>query len=303
MEIAAPDGSPVCFSARSGGLFVSRDFGKTWQYAYQTLLGDTPLATLALAKAELSDLSQLLLAGVSGAVLRSEDGGHSWQISRLPEPGGVVTALAVSPEFSADGTALAATGEDGILVSNNWGKSWTAWNFGLIDFNVLAVVVSPAFSHDQRVFAGVSSGLFQSVNRGRSWQPIELPCGYDAVLSLTFSPDFEKDGVGYAGTEEHGVLRTLDGGQTWQAAGSGLDEGAVNGLALVPGYQGNFVVAALVGSRLFFSWDQGSTWEPWEIKGLPAGFDITVFTAPDGIGPGKPGWLGSADGRVLYSKT
>jgi photosystem II stability/assembly factor-like uncharacterized protein len=117
----------------------------------------------------------MLFAGTPGAVLRSEDSGLTWKISRLPEPGPVVTALAFSPNFADDGTAFAGTDEDGIFITTNQGATWTVWNFGLLDPNILTLAVSPGFKHDQKVFAGVSSGLFYSQNRGRSWQPIDLP--------------------------------------------------------------------------------------------------------------------------------
>ena len=83
-----------------------------------------------------------------------------------------MTALAVSPGFTNDGLALAATLKDG-------GMSWQAWNFGLLDWNVYCLAVSPNFLHDHMVFIGVETGVYRSTNGGRSWR--DLSFSEDAV--------------------------------------------------------------------------------------------------------------------------
>jgi len=293
---------PLCFSARASGLFISRDLGNTWQYAYQSLLGDTPLPTLALAEAPMLDGSRIVLAGVPGAVLHSTDFGRTWKVFRLQEPEPVVTALAVSPNFAEDGTAFAATQEDGVFVTSDHGATWTSWNFGLMDVQTFTLAVSPAFASDKQVLVGLSSGLFCSSNRGRSWQPIDLPCGYDAVLSLALSPAYGLDGIGYAGTENHGLLQTLDGGKTWKTIGNGDLQGAINSLVLDPAFPDNPSLGALVDAQLFQSHDGGLNWKPWVTESLPEGFEVTAFAAPEGFGGSAPLWLGSSTGKSLLIK-
>jgi photosystem II stability/assembly factor-like uncharacterized protein len=292
--------NPGIWAACASGLYYSHDLAKTWQYAYESLLGDSQLPASALALAPTTPGSWLLLSGGPGGVLRSEDHGGTWKIFRLPGPVPVITALAVSPAFAQDGTAFAATEQDGVFVTYNYGSSWTSWNFGLLDVQAFTLAVSPQYPTDRQVFVGVSTGLFRSQNRGRSWQPIELPGGYDAVLSLALSPAFGQDGLGFTGTESSGLLRTEDGGSTWKSCTHELPEGAINRIALDPDYPARPALVALVEDQLFISRDQGSHWDAWRIPGLPQDFEITVFTAPKGFEAGSPVCLGDSLGRVLY---
>jgi photosystem II stability/assembly factor-like uncharacterized protein len=284
-----------CFAGYAQGLFASDDAGRSWRYAYQSLLGEAPLATMSMVSHAQAQGMPVLFAGARGAVLRSWDGGREWQVSRLPDPEPLVSALALSPHYEADGMIFAATAEDGVFISSDRGERWSVWNFGLLDPNVLCLAISPSFRQDEQVFAGVNSGLFRSHNRGRSWQPVALPGGYNAVLSLALSPAFDQKGTGFLGTEEHGVFRTQDGGGTWEMAeNNGLD-GPVNGLALGE----NGWMAALVDTRLMASEDSAKTWQPWPFSTIPEGIEITIFAAPQGVGPGLPLWIGASDGQVL----
>ena len=65
-------------------------------------------------------------------------------------------------DFAKDGILLLGTNEDGVLRSADQGRTWASWNFGLVDFNVLCLAISPAFDRDETVFAGTGSGLFLS---------------------------------------------------------------------------------------------------------------------------------------------
>ena len=55
------------------------------------------------------------------------------------------------------------------------GQNWARWNFGLFDLRVLALAVSPDFSHDETVFAGTETGIYVSKSGGRSWRPLPFP--------------------------------------------------------------------------------------------------------------------------------
>lgn len=299
LDYLSPNQTRKCFAARPSGLFVSSDRAANWQNAYQSLLGDLSMPTVALAKGHTPGSAGVLFAGVPGAVLRSNDGGLNWQVARLPEPEPIVTALAVSSNFAEDGTAFAATEEDGVFVSQNQGDSWVSWNFGLLDVHAFSLAVSPNLASDHQVFVGVSTGIFTSTNRGRSWTPVDLPCGYDAVLSLVLSPKFSRDGIGFAGTEENGLLRTTDGGRSWQMVGNQEMRGSVNQIVLDISYPEKPYLAALVNSGLFISRDDGEQWESWKPKELPERFELTAFSAPDGLEESSQLWFGGRLGEVF----
>ena len=62
--------------------------------------------------------------------------GRSWRRCSVPDDTGTVTALALSPRFQEDGTALAATLDNGILRSTDSGQSWQTSSFGLQSLEV-----------------------------------------------------------------------------------------------------------------------------------------------------------------------
>ncbi len=70
----------------------------------------------------------------------------------------------------------------------------------------------------------------------------------------------------YAGTEDEGVWRSVDGGRTWSRAGTGLEGRDVTALAVAPSGRGNpgTVYAGTAPSTLFRSTDGGDSWTELE---------------------------------------
>jgi photosystem II stability/assembly factor-like uncharacterized protein len=255
------------FAARDSGLYGSPDGGNSWNYAYQSLLGDQPLPTLSI-----STHGNTLLAGTPGAVLCSTDGGATWQVAKLATPTPIVVAVACSPDFETDGTAYAATSDDGVFCSYDHGLTWTAWNFGLLDANGLCIAVSP----DHAVYFGASSGLFRSTNAGKSWECLRLPCDFDAVLSIAAAPE----DVLLVGTEANGLYRSTDQGITWDAFGADAEFSPINAILLPPH---SSEVVLLSGQGLLHSSDLGQTFSPWLTDQLPDSSGLTsACFAPGG---------------------
>lgn len=281
------------YAARSSGLYRSTDHGTSWQPAYASLGAATGLTTLCVTTASGFDQSSLVFAGLSGELLRSTDGGESWEILQRPSPAPVFTSLAPSPHFASDGKLFAGTMEDGVLLYENHGETWTMWNFGLLDTNVLCLAVSPAFAEDRTLFVGVQSGLFRSANGGLSWQEIDLGIGYGAVLCLALSSYFAEDGLIYAGLEDGGLLRSTDGGYTWQRVSESTLTESVNSITL--SNESNILVHH--GESLLVSGDGGETWvrfRPDQIEGQ----EVTAVLAPEGLTGDVPVLIGTSDGAI-----
>jgi photosystem II stability/assembly factor-like uncharacterized protein len=205
--------------------------------------------------------------------------------------------LVISPNFSRDSTLLAGTVEDGVFRSADRGRSWSSWNFGLLDLNVFVLDISPAYASDETLFAGTESGIFKSTNGGRAWREVDLPIGFEPVLSLAVSPDYANDDTLFVGTESKGLLVSTDRGRTWDVIGEGTMMGPLNALVLSPTFPADPDMLVLRGDKLFLSPDRGRTWlEPATEPAATTG--VTSVTAPHGIGPGAPLLLGLASGEV-----
>lgn len=250
------------FAARSDGLFRSDDEGANWRYAYETLDSAIPVGTTAVALNPHYDSQseQHIFAGVPGGILRSINGGESWDFVVLAEPLPVVSAIVVSPAYDSDSTVLAATIEDGIYRSETQGKHWQSTNFGLLDFSVYALAASPDFAADEIVFAATESGIFRSMNGGRAWRETDFPMDAAPVLSLALSPDYERDGLVVAGTESSGLFTSYDRGATWSPVRSGNLDGAINQVVLSSQYPYRPHILALAGDTLLQTTDNGLSW-------------------------------------------
>lgn len=291
---AAPDyaESGVCFAAHDGGLSCSEDGGVRWRSALDTLALTAPLPATCVTCTRGQSGEVIVLAGVPGGMLVSHDAGTTWQTALLPSPAPYITAVAASPAWSVDGTAFAASIEDGVFATRNGGASWVAWNIGLLDHSVLALVVSPAFARDQTVFAATESGVFVSANAGRFWRETACPIAAAPVLCLALSPDFEHDFVLFAGTED-GLFRSTDGGQHW--AQQPAPNGAINAIVLDPHYPNLPQLVLLADDAPFVSRDDGHTWAAVE-----AG-DVVSLCAPLGLEPGQPLLLAHGNGHIERS--
>jgi photosystem II stability/assembly factor-like uncharacterized protein len=206
--------------------------------------------------------------------------------------------MAASPDFARDGTLLAGTLEDGVFRSGDRGLHWEAWNFGLLDLNVLCLAISPDFANDETLFAGTDTGVFRSTNGGRAWREVEFPSQWAPVLSLALSPEYAVDGVLLAGTEVCGLFASRDEGSSWQRMGEERLAGAVNSILLGPEFPAKEDMLVLHEDALLISRDGGETWSEWQITASAAP-GVAAVAAPLGLDPGAPLLVGLVEGKVL----
>lgn len=258
------------YAARTSGLYRSVDGGATWQNTFAKL--DEGLAATAVAA-----LDQTVFVGTKGAVLRSDDAGDTWHISGLVTPPPLVVALAVSPNFTEDGTVLAGTAEDGVFVSTDRGASWVPWNFSLLDLNVYALALSPHYAQDHTVYVGTESGIFRSSNGGRGWRELPFPMDVAPVLALGVSAN----GTIYAGTEDHGLYASTDGGAVWTQIKA---SGSVQTLDV------SAALNVLLPDQLWHSIDGGQSWSEHHF----ATTESALSLLPDG----ENVFVGWSDGAI-----
>jgi photosystem II stability/assembly factor-like uncharacterized protein len=133
-----------------------------------------------------------------------------------------VVALAADPRVQETGVLLAGSEGGGVLRSLDRGYTWKAANYGLHNYQVLALAWAPPAPQGtwpawEVVFAGTEDGLYRSPNGGRAWKRAENIHG--VVLAVAPAPDFHANGVVLAGTEEGGLWRSTDGGHTFAEIG------------------------------------------------------------------------------------
>jgi photosystem II stability/assembly factor-like uncharacterized protein len=292
------NGTPIWYAARQSGLYVSTDRGATWTDSYTSLALEDRLTTASVALSPTFRHDSTLFTGSLGGILASSDGGATWSVSELPPPPPFVVSLVVSPNYSEDGLVFAGTLEDGVFRSWDRGSSWASWNFGLLDLNVYCLAASPNFADDDTLFAGAESGVFRSTNGGRAWRETSFPMDSGPVLSLAVSPSYGADGTLLAGTELHGVYRSEDRGETWQAAGLRESPQAVDQLLACPTENEEAKCVAVTRSAVLLSQFHAPAWRTvWQADG-PGNEDISA-AALSIVDSTQELILGMGDGSIL----
>lgn len=298
-SLAIEAGSPelvYCGTSR-GNIYVSRDRGQSWSptrpgnqfpgYVVSTLRTDarTPGRLWAALSGE-----------EHGALLAvSDDRGATWNVLARWDRSVDARAFAQSP---ADPSFLACGGDDGVFVSRDGGRTWTASG---TEIPGLALVQSLAFDpgDPRTLFAGTYRQAFRTRDAGQHWTRVADGMVLDAtVYSFAFERDdpsrlwvstcgwvyFSENGgdhwtrftSGFTNRRTPvvrldrvspsvlyagtvgGLHRSEDGGRTWQRVTR--DTLDISVLEIDPGTDRLYV--GTLGEGMFYSDDRGTTLVP-----------------------------------------
>lgn len=249
------------------GLWRSRDYGASWN-KLDSLVMHLPLSTFAVTQVDGREL--VLVSSVMSGLLRSTDGGDSWQVV---QEGSDVLSLLVAPAGPGDTRAWAATATGEVLFSQDLGTTWVTLSSDSEGERALLLAASPHMAEDQTLFLGTATELgwrkqptvhvWRSVDEGRTWRKIldqhTSAMWLDAVLPP--APGRKPYDAAYFATETQ-CLRPLHGGRdVW--VGTQLTAEAPNVLGLAmdgdPNRSGALYAAASNG--VYRSLDGGRTWQ------------------------------------------
>jgi photosystem II stability/assembly factor-like uncharacterized protein len=232
----------VLWSGTDHGLYRSGNGGATWILAHRG-------GVSALVQ---NPASGVLYAGSyqTGLMLRSADGGVSWQtLAGSPES---VLALAIDP---VQPQILYAGNASGLFKSVNGGTSWARLTQGLPNDPIDALAVDP---RSRTVYAATTSVIagqivFRSDDEGERWTSVD-----GGMLNYTNALAVDPGRKGAVWAVSSGQLfRSLDQGRTWKRADAGIS--ADGALAVLPGAA---TLLAGTGSGVFRSGNQGASWSP-----------------------------------------
>ena len=220
----------------------SEDGGETWHES--TTLIDLPSATRwafppkpethHVRWIEVDPIVQgkLYVAIEVGALVRSTDGGDTWQ-DRVP--GGPIDTHTAATHPSASGRLYSAAG-DGYFESDDGGDSRSRPMDGLQHRYLVGVAVDPG-NPDTMVVSGAAgpyvayrpTNAEAYVYRKSSGQPFEramdgLPDGQGTVASR-IATHADETGIFYAATN-HGLFRSKNGGMSWKVLEIAWPDGA-----------------------------------------------------------------------------
>ena len=226
----------------------------------------------------------LIAVGERGTVLFSADRGQSWQAgSERPKQPVTLTAIT-----ALDERTLLAVGHDGLILRSTDGGQ--RWNVQRHDATLGEPLLGLWSQDGQRVYAFGSFGKFYvSADAGLSWAEQSLPINGEHLNGMDGAADGRRIVVGEMGL----VLRTLDGGSSWEQV-EPFYNGSLFGVSQLAGR--NWVAYGMRG-HVFVSHDDGASWAQVEL-----GHHLPLYgharTADDGVlivgSGGAYAWLDEA---------
>ncbi len=206
-----------------------------------------------------------IAVGDAGVVLKSGDGGNSWQ----RQPGFTQLALL---DVNCGNTTQFVVGQEGLIFRRN-GDSFEQVESGS-DQRLLAVAAN---DEGLAFIVGGFGTVLRSTDGGDSWEPLSFD--WEAILNDFLEPhlyavQIADDGVITMAGEFGLVMRSSDGGDNWDLAHKG--DASIFGMHL-KGQQG-FAVGQ--DGLLLSSSDGGASWQSVEV---PTGANLLdVWFSDDG---------------------
>ena len=270
----------ILYAGTTQGLWKSLDGGLTWQKPNPYPYVINSIAILP------TDHNQLYLATDRSGILKSPDGGRSYQsinegfinrnISRFLSE----DKLYVTSNYDGD--------FGGVFASPDSGQSWLlkANQLALKGKNVISLAISP--TNPNVIFAGTYEGLLKSENQGMTWK---LVTGTDGLLASRTATVVKRKGLKSPVTRDLGVklpenkffdvqysptapstlyvatprglFRSRDNGVIWKGVPGPVGNAAIDQIRLHR-TDPEWVLAQSL-SKLFISNDQGQTWSAAEM--------------------------------------
>lgn len=218
--------------------------------------------------------------------------------------------LAVDPQDPD--TLYVGTSDEGLFKSEDGGRIWERLS-GVDHPRITAIAVSPV---DGAVYAGTEpSSLFVSHDGGASWREMEGMRNLPSAPTWSFpprpwtshvraiAPSHDDPNLVVVGIELGGIVRSTDGGESWQDQRPGA-QADCHSLAAHRGDPGLLYEAG--GGGFALSWDFGNSWEAAdEGMGLSYAWGLAVDAedpelvyASAASGPGRAHGGGPSDAAI-----
>jgi len=272
LVVADPDSPEAVYVLTIGGpgpregssLFVrhgdewelrSRDFSKAWPTSLIVVHGNT-------------DEPGLYATMYGAGVMRSQDGGQTWELVNRGLPSHGLSSLVADPDDPQ--TIYVATNDwRGVLRSVNGGESWDFYDYRDEIYGAQISRLAYTRANGGALLAGTGDGRILVHRRDSlDW---ELCFGLSkGAINVLVVAQADENYV-YAGTSRGVILRSQDGGENWTVLGQPSNEFNVTAIAVAPNDPGQLYVSVYGngGYTIWKSQDMGQSWNMVPCKGLP----------------------------------
>ena len=287
-----PKNPDIVLAGTVNGIQISTDHGATFKPA------DFPDKIQIWSFLVDSRNASRIIAGASPvAFFESTDMGRSWKA--LPDSGIKEReqcafrhrAMRMVQHPTKPDTVYAALEVNGVVRSDDFGRTWTDCSEHLIELSKLphlkskiltqneaegmldghAITISPA--DPDAVVLACRMGLFRSTDRGRTWQDMEMkrfsPVTYGRdVKAAPSDPKRLYAALSVAAASHDGlVVRSDDAGKTWKRFDKVQVHGTVMSVAVNDKNPDEVLIGARYEGEIFATKDGGQTWKATPLPG------------------------------------
>ena len=196
LNVNSFNGQVVIATGNDGAIIRSEDSGNSWQQLLSGVGGD-------LWRVQMLNDTLGWICGLGPTLLKTTDAGVTWN----PVNTGYTTFQYWSLDFCDENTGYIAGGYGNVLKTTDGGDSWQHFDISSVNPNSLYAidVVNP-----RRVITGGFGRIAYTTDGGNNWAYV----GSSGVVNtIAFADSL----TGYAGENEGFVMKTTDGGITWQS--------------------------------------------------------------------------------------
>jgi len=188
-------------------IHITKDGGKTWTNA------NSGYTSMRFMDIFIQDQSTIFMSGNEGIIIRSIDGGTSWQTMNTGTTQQLWGIHFLNPDL---GFAVGSYGT--IIRTTNGGSDWENIPTGINN-----LFYDVFFTKQGIGFASGSNVLYKTIDNGESWQPVtDFP--FQAPADWIRSIKMVNELIGYACADIGRIYKTIDGGDHWERLVSGTQE-------------------------------------------------------------------------------
>jgi photosystem II stability/assembly factor-like uncharacterized protein len=264
LSVDPGDHRHVFLTTNDGGLLVTRDGGKTWRDGGKNGLFSRAPRGIAF---DPQDPQRVYVGGfTSMGFFKSDDNGEHWQLRQFGS--NAIYTTGVSVDAANHAVFVATLNGEGVWKSTDFGDTFTRVDrapgappntyLGLAGRGITA---DPRISGTVYVAAsrGKSAGIWRSQDGGATFVRVNGT----PTLSITVDP--ADSNVVYAATPASGVLKSIDGGTSFNVKSAGLPTNVQTsraGSVQVNPLNPNVLYVGTEGGGVFKSMDAAESWSP-----------------------------------------
>lgn len=265
-----PETPSTIFAGTQRGVYRSTDRGDTWQR-----MNMTEGQTVWSLKFHPGDSNIIFLGTEGSEVYKSQDGGENWEyLATISNPDAVQMSFAtrilgIGIEATNHNNMYAALEVGGAARSVDAGKTWQIvnrdfeGNVDLLDLH--GVTVGAADS--SAVFISNRTGVWRSTDKGENWENLRFEKFSAIQYSRGVVSDPKDPNTLYAcvglnfGSEEGGVMRSTDLGDTWERFDKGGEAKSTTFGVAINAQHTDQVYFCTRRGQVFGTHDGGDTWK------------------------------------------